>query len=279
MRRFIFSVLGLCLCFSLLHAGGGWTLKKGRGFFKTESRFLSGNSFFGDDGLVVSGLGNTSFYIHSFYGEYGLSDRFNLIGNIPLVWNQYQPVNQNPENLRTQIFGLGDIQLGLKYGFFQDKKYVLSTSLYLGIPTGTNPDANLSYVQTGDQEFNQQIQVDGGLSLYPIPAYVSLGTYYNHRTQSYSEEIGGYVQAGYSLNRWMIKIFASANFSLRNGSRVNPVQRYSIYLNNSEYLAFGPEIGYRVGEKLALGVGVDLAAVSRNILATPSFSAYLHYEL
>jgi len=180
MKNIFFGSILMVLFSTQVFAGGPWPQPKGKGYFKLSEWWTVFDQHYTDTGLIdpnlTSGIFNTAFY-----GEYGITDRLTLIGNANLFSRNY--VN----NLRSGTTGdliiegdalnsLGDIDLGVKYGLTKPgAKIPLALSLTFGIPSGTASGGRENNLATGDGEFNQILQLDGGtgFKLGNLSAYTS----------------------------------------------------------------------------------------------------------
>ena len=279
----ICTIAILALCTATVSAqGGGWTSGLLGGYFKLEQRALLAEDFFDKDGNIVS-IPRTGLLTTSFYGQFGVLDRLDVNVYVPLFVYNYQLGNSLTNLSKGSKGNIGDIKAGLKYGIIRDKPLVLSVGLRLDLPTGDKgaEDAlDIKRFQTGDGEFNQWIHADLGLSLWPVPAYVSAGVAFNNRNSSFSDEFNWYLSSGVSLFKIIsVKAEVAGLYALGNGAVENPEQLYGTFLNNSSYLSYGAEVSWRFLPKTGFSLGTDLASSGENILAGPSIYASLHLEL
>ncbi|MGB0525088.1 MAG: hypothetical protein ACPGJS_19095, partial [Flammeovirgaceae bacterium] len=184
-------------------AGGGWTKKKGTGYFKLSQWWLISDQHFTSTGAIdpnqTMGLFNTSIY-----AEYGLTDRFTSIVYAPLFsralfYNQISGTTGEVLTSGEAINSIGDTDITLKYGLIQDKKIVLSSSLMLGLPLGNNSGGSAGNLQTGDGEFNQMIRLDASTSLNikNLPTFYTIYAGVNNRTNGFSDEFRYGIEAGF----------------------------------------------------------------------------------
>ncbi len=261
----------------------GWPQPKGHGFFKLDFSFIRARSFYGPDGNIydINGsgtlLGN---YTTAFYGEYGITNKLTAIAYVPfLVRNT---VNEGVGAITGEVLqpglentAFGDVDLGLRYGFLKKGGFVLSGTLWLGIPSGDYQNPDLLY--TGDGEWNQQLRVEWGFGAarWYTNGYMGL----NNRTKDFSEEFRFQVEAGY----WLLKnkLLASAKLagveSFKNGSPTDSGN--GLFSNNVEYLS--PQLGltYEHNGKWGVSALVAGAFAGTNALASPSVSVGVYRKL
>ena len=239
---------------------------------------MLGSSFYNSLGEAVE-IPKTAVYTTSIYGELGLFWGLNLIANIPIFIHTSQE-GEDSTNTR-RLGGAGDITLGLEYGIIRNSPFVLSVSVLLGLPTGEDEVSADKLLQTGDGEFNQKFLLEAGFSFFPFPAYVSGGVSFNNRTEDFSDEGGFRLEGGVDFLRiFFAKVEFTSVFSLDNGDKVHPSNLYSLYLNNTQYNAFGGSVGvYLLPGRLGISLGADGAFSGTNILATPSYYGSVFFRL
>jgi len=279
MKRVV-GFLVILVSTSLQLTAGGWLQKKDEGFFKLNQSIIHGNQFFNGAGEQTDII-TTGVYQTSLYAEYGISNKFNLIGYLPFI----SRLTLNDVAFASGRFqegdeftSVGDVQLGIKYGIRQHKSLVISASLLLGLPIGNPEGGESGLLQTGDGEFNQLLMVDFGYG-FKKPFYTNLGVGFNNRTNGFSEEWVVTFELGYE---WKKKLIVAGKFatvqSLFNGEP-NGSAGNGIFSNNLEYVSFGPEISYRITEKLGATIGYQTASSGRYILAAPAYNFGVFFEL
>ncbi len=277
MKRIVFF---LCVVLSFhSFAGGGWSQKKGEGFFYLYQRMLRGKKFFANDKSIVN-IATTGAYFTSLYGEYGVTNRLTAIGTVPL----FVRVTKNAVDYSSglyipgdQVNSFGDVDLGLKYGLIQDKPVVLAVSLLAGIPSGNPKGGSSEILQTGDGEFNQQVRFDvsGGFN---SGIYLSSYAGFNNRTNGFSDEFHYGIEVGYAKNKLLLMLKSTGVESFYNGNAA--IIQTGIFSNNIEYLSIGLEGGYYLDKAKKVGVlgGVNGAFFARNLLAVPSIHLGIFYQ-
>jgi len=79
----LFQILALVFVVQEASGQSGWTKTKGEGFFQTSFSTFNSKDYFTLDGerLVTNRFHQQSIV---FYGEYGVTDKFTIITNLPL---------------------------------------------------------------------------------------------------------------------------------------------------------------------------------------------------
>lgn len=258
---------------SVAFAGGGWVYKKSKGYFKLGQNVIRSPYFFDGDGNVVD-IPTVSLYTSSLYAEYGLSDRLTGVLYMPFfVRSTLNMVefNQSGSTISgDEINSFGDTNIGLKYGFFQDKPVVLAASLTLGIPLGSSEVSSERILQTGDGEFNQLIKLEASHSFHPKPFYVTTFFGFNNRTEGFSDEIHLGGEVGYTADKLFILMKIYNVSSLYNGDAAS-TNANGVFANNTEYFSYTPEVIYSLTEKFGLTAAAGFAFSGKQILASPNF--------
>jgi hypothetical protein len=272
IRIFIFAIL--IIINLLAFAGWGWVYGKNKGYFKIAQNSIRSPKFFASDGSIVD-IPTVSLYTTSIYGEYGITDRITAIAYIPFFvrstlnkveFNQSKTVIPGDE-----INSFGDSNIGLKYGFFQDKPVVLAASFMLGIPLGSSEVSSERILQTGDGEFNQLLKLEASHSFYPKPFYATATVGFNNRTNGFSDEFHAGIEAGITSNK-LIGIVRLYNVSsLYNGDGGNSGSN-GVFANNTEYLSFVPEVIFKASDKIGIAASGGFAFSGKQILAAPNWS-------
>lgn len=289
MNRTILIIFISVFCYSHLIAGGGWTQKKNKGYYKLSEWWIVFDEHYTDVGAIDPNI-TTGIFNTFLYAEYGLSDRVTGILNSSVFSRNYT------NNLISSITGnvliegealnaMGDTDLGLKYRLTQlNNPWAFSGSITLGIPTGKTNGGSQGNLQTGDGEFNQIIQFDLGRSLNIFrgnQTYFNTYLGFNHRTENFSEEIRFGFEFGIGIlnNRlWMIGKNNTIE-SLKNGATAEALNSTTIFANNTEFSSFAIELNYYLKDNL--GVSVSAAGASRGeiIAAAPSYSIGIFLDL
>ncbi|MEZ4959746.1 MAG: hypothetical protein R2830_08010 [Saprospiraceae bacterium] len=270
---FVVMLLPLTLC------AGVWPQPKGGGFFKLDHTFIIAGNFYDPAGEVqpLRTLGN---YTTSFYGEYGITNRFTGIAYLPF-WVR-NTLNETKGRQSGQIIepartndAFGDVNLGLKYGILTKTPVLLSASITLGLPTGDSD--NVDGLLTGDGEFNQLLTLEAGAGLGK--GWVSGGIGYNNRTQGFADEFRFGLEAGVKLSKGrLLLIFKLDGIQALNNSNAG-VQGNALFSNEVEFLSPQVEAAWKLNEKWGVSYRFGGAVSGQNVLAAPSHSFGVFYQL
>ncbi len=288
MKKVILTSAIFLFCIYSVSAGGPWPQRKGFGYFKLSEWWIVFDRHYTDSGLtdpnVTTGIFNTSFY-----GEYGVTDRFTVGINAPLLSRTYM------NNLRSTatdeiivpgeaINTIGDIDLAFKYGLTKPgAKIPISATLTLGLPTGKTSGGSQGNLQTGDGEFNQLFQIDAGtgFKLNNVSAYASTYVGINHRTKEFSEEFRFGLEFGVGL--FKEKLWVNSKFNLlesfQNGATAETTTSTSLFANNAEYAAISFEAAYYIKKGWGISAGYGTAFRGQIIAAAPSYNVGVFFDM
>lgn len=274
--------------FHSLFAGGPWPQAKGKGYFKISEWWTVFDEHYTDQGLrdpnLTSGIFNTTFY-----GEYGITDRFTAILNSPIFSRNY--INNLRSGTTQEIIfegeslnGIGDIDLAFKYGITKPGSSIpVSITIGVGLPTGNAQGGTQGNLQLGDGEFNQNIQVDLGKSLNigKQSAYFSTYAGFNNRTNGFSEEFryGLELGTGFINNKLWIAGKLNAIKSFKNGDTRETTTNTSLFANNAEFTSLALDVNLYLTKKLGVSVSYAAAVNGKIIAAAPAYSVGVFYDL
>ena len=266
-------------------SGGGWTKEKGTGFFKIGQWWIISDEHFTSTGKIDPN-GTRGTFLTSIYGEYGITDRITGVVYFPffarsLVYDQVSETNGSVIIPGEAINSVGDLDISVKYGLIQNKPFVLSATLTLGIPTGNDSGGSDGSLQTGDGEFNQMITIDASRSVkwgdtYP---YFSAYAAFNNRTNGFSDEFRYGFEAGVTKGKitFLTRLFGVTSF--QNGEDNFDMSGTSIFGNNAEYFTIAPELAYSFSDKVGISATYFHPISGKLIFSNPAYSVGLFFNM
>jgi hypothetical protein len=277
MKRRIVFVLAFILS-TTTFAGGGWTQKKGNGFFSLSQRMIAGTYYANSEGIITQSPLLTAFTTN-LYAEYGITDNLTGIFYSPFATALGREAGTDSlGNAFTadNAFGFGDMDFGLKYKVL-DSKVKIAVSVILGVPSGNYNAGTTGTLHLGDGEFNQLGMVDFSGSFgkgFFGTAFVG----FNNRTNGFSDEIHAGGELGWQKNKFTTILKVYARNSLFNEVRKDsPIP--GIYSDNLEYIAISPYFMYKLTDKWGVSAEAGFATFARNIIASPSISLGVFFDL
>ena len=262
-----------------------WTQKKGTGYYKVGAWFLEANQHYTDKGLLDPNA-TRGIFVTNLYGRHGITDKITLVGYIPFTrvyQNEQIFTSGNPGQPGEAVNSFGDIDLAVEVQIFKRPKWVLATSLTLGVPSGNNSDGSDGSYQTGDEEFNQIVKVlarnSFKIAKHSFYAKGSLGV--NNRSNGYSDEIRLGFEIGSQVfkNKFLLLVRLNTIQSFFNGSLSAENSNGSIFANNVEVTNLGGEINYFITKKWSASFGYSIPLSGKNIYKATALAGGIAYKL
>ena len=276
----------LLLCLNLLAAStfaqSGWTRRKNTYFAKLAYSYFQSSNYYNPSGEKMT----TSLFRQqsvTFYGEYGVTDRFTVILHAPLFKaNGYETTNT--------VYGIGDLKAEFKYRLL--KNIPLALSIAPEFPTGSRNNYATNKLNsqdqinlpTGDGEFNVWTTLAGSASFHPVPAYVSFSVAFNYRTRyediNFRNQLKYAAEAGYKIaNTVWVNATLAAQQSLGEQSGVTDFVRG----DGTEFTALSLGAAYEFRSHWSVTAQVwsynDIIFSRRNIYSAPTYSIGFYYEI
>ncbi|WP_423998281.1 hypothetical protein [Maribacter sp. IgM3_T14_3] len=224
------NITFICCCFFAFYtqAQSGWT-REAKGFYlQASAAHFSSNTYYTTEGRLADqgSTFNTSALL--IYGEYGISDRFTAIVDLPLV-------RLNSFSTTETVGGVGNIQLGVKYKLL--KSFPLSLQVALDIPT--NDGSNFAQsnnanafgefdeinLPVSDGEFNVWTTLAASHGFKNGKTYASAFSSVNFRTEDFSNQFQAGVELGhlffdklYLIGKLKIQERLSSENNVQSGS-------------------------------------------------------------
>ncbi|WP_321826708.1 hypothetical protein [Maribacter dokdonensis] len=222
--------LGICFCLLTvgLQAQSGWT-REAKGFYlQASASYFSSNNYYTTEGRLADQGSDFRTSGLLLYGEYGISDRFTAIVDLPIV-------RLNSFSTTETVAGVGNIRLGVKYKLL--KSFPLSLQVALDIPTndGTNfarsnePNAFGQFdeinLPVSDGEFNIWTTLAASHGFKNGKTYASAFSSVNFRTEGFSNQFQAGVELGhlffnklYLIGKLKIQERLSSENNVQSGS-------------------------------------------------------------
>lgn len=271
-------LLSILLTQSAVFAGGGWTQKKGDGFFLLSQRVIAGEFYANSEGNIVESP-LLACFTTNFYGEYGFTDKLTGILYTPFLTSLSRAGGIDANGnifLQDDAFGFGDIDLSVKYKLLSKKVHVAAT-LTAGIPTGNLNAGSTGTLHLGDGEFSQMLRVDASSS-FKKGMFATIFAGFNNRTKGFSDEIHYGGEFGWQKNKFTTILKIYGRKSLFNEPRKDsPIP--GIYSDNLEYFSISPQFLYKVKGNVGILAEGGFALAARNIIAAPSITLGVFWDL
>lgn len=263
--------LGVMFCFSAELLAGGWTQKKGDVYAKITTGFVRATEQFkgtGRKNLVYARQKhpitefNTSVYV-----EYGLTDRWTVIGYVP-----YKDIEIKTADFIRETRGQGDMNFAVKYHLLDRGPAVFSSQLMMKLPARYD-EAHSPALGTGNIDVD--LRLLAGYSFWPVPAYASAEVGFRQRFGSQENEIPYFAEAGYTIrDRVMLKVYADGVQTLGSTDVFDPFRPPTA----SSFLKVGPGISVKVTAGFEINVDYGNIISGENILKSREFLFGIAYK-
>ena len=193
-----------------------WVQPKGGYFFKLASGYLETDevyNFRGDlEHISERDFGVTNWFRDvtlEAYLEYGLWERLTLVGKLPFKILTTVRIESLAgfEGARFEITngGLSDLMLWLRTPLIR-KRIAISFQPGVKIPLGYEREPDNLGPPLGTSYVDAEANLYAGISLYPLPGYISGGAGYRHRGGPFADEIPFSVEGGVTIGRLFAKL-------------------------------------------------------------------------
>jgi protein XagA len=278
MRRHHLKAVALAMIFIMAFAtacfAGAWTPKQHAFYDKLAFNYYSSGKNFDSTGYRVGTANNGTFtdYNISNYFEYGLLDNLTLINSLTYKW-----LVNDSDLSRSKGYGIGDIDLGLRYKLLDHEKIgIVSSQLLFKIP---GPYDRKDPLPLGNGQLDTEIKLLYGRSLYPwIPGYGNVELGYRWRYDGPSDEVRYLVEFGVDITR---SLFTRAKLdgilSVNNGKKIdgsgNPTTT-----NNFDLGKLDLTLGYKITPAWGVEASYVPAIYGQNTAAGATYTLGIYFK-
>ncbi|GFE62630.1 hypothetical protein [Geobacter sp. AOG2] len=252
---------------------GAWTAPKNAFYEKLSYNYYYAHETFDSSGNRGGTANGGTFTDHnvSNYFEYGLTNDLTALNSLTYKWLE----NEDNSN-RSKAYGLGDVDLGLRYKLLDSAVGIVSTQLLVKIP-GTYDKTDP--LPLGNDQVDTELRLLYGRSLYPvIPGYGNVEIGYRWRADGPSDEVRYLIEFGVDITK---SIFTRAKLdgtlSVDNGrkqdSSGNPTTT-----NNFDLGKLDLTVGYKVTPTWGVEVGYRPEIYGQNTAAGANYSLSVYFK-
>lgn len=251
---------------------GAWTQKQGHLYDRLAVNYYFADRNFDSDGDRVDFANDGEFtdYNLSNYLEYGLTDTLTVLNSVA-----YKRIQSDDDLREETTWGIGDIDLGLRYKLLENKAGIFSVQGLAKIPEAYDEDDRLPL---GNGQYDLEAKLLYGRSLWPvIPGYTNVELGYRWRDQAPSDEIRYLVEFGVDLSKdFYTRAKLDGIYSLDNGSRRddsgNPTTT-----NNFDLGKLDLTVGYKLTPAWGVEVAYTPAIYGQNTAAGATYTLALFF--
>ncbi len=268
----------ICCCLSMLNlpAQSPWLYKKKQGFYQIQTTFLA----FPYTSLAVGRPTESTVDLNRevytadilAYLEYGIANRWNIIGKIPFRYTSTGDETDqlyHPELLEEgSLTGLSNLEFAAKYQLM-DQSWKMAASLRTILNTGSQDlekGLTTGYDYTGMGLFGHVGRSVGKRS------YVFTDLGFVVTTNDFSDYLQQHIEGGHRFGKaFWIRLTVDIKKSLKNGDYDNTtLLQTGLSPNDQEWIGFGAGIAYETRDKLGFNLSTGGAFVAEYVgLAAP----------
>ncbi|UCH85559.1 MAG: hypothetical protein JSW50_07700 [Candidatus Latescibacterota bacterium] len=272
-----------------------WVKSRGEYFLKLYGAYLYTTQEFDSNGELQdlfeedASKTDASFRDISFVGylEYGLTDNLTLVTELPFrIFTSEETVVAGPGLMRKVSRtngGLSDLTVHLRVPILK-KSLAWSVQGGIKIPLGYEKVPDNGGPALGTGELDAELTTHAGLSLYPIPAYLSGGVGYRFRGGEFNDEILYDAEAGITLGRLFVKLRVEGVENTHNppdvaGSTIVISPREgtitTIVVGDQNYVKILPTLSFDLNDNAAITAEAFHTVAGNNTLAGTTYAAGL----
>ncbi|MFZ2445232.1 MAG: hypothetical protein WAW37_02650 [Syntrophobacteraceae bacterium] len=207
-------IVTACICILLTASqcgAGAWTMGKGQFYERVAFNYYYADEQFGVKKSWTTFRSFTDMNVSNYF-EYGITDRFTLINAL-----YYKDLEKQEAFSNVDASGVGDIDLGLKAKLLEGSWGVLSTQGLAKFPGFYDKNDALPL---GNGQYDTELRVLYGRSLYPFPGYVNFEIGYRWRLDDPSDELRYLAEFGMDFTRDLYgRIKLDGILSMDNGAK------------------------------------------------------------
>lgn len=251
------SFLCLIMFLSLTtKAQNAWTKEKGELYTLFNFTSIANyGSLFNNDGESIALERSITERTFQLYGEFGVSNTFTFIANVPLRNFQSKDALVDTPTLNSgSLNALGNIELGIRQRLYSNKGFTASAQLKTALNTSTYDEP--IGLRSDLDAFSIVPTVSVGKSL--DIGYIQLFGGYAWHSNNYSGHVkwGGELGLSVLEKHWVI-LFLDIYDALDNGDRIDDVnnQLTGLFLNGQEYGGIGLKLIIELPKDFDLNFG------------------------
>ncbi|MEZ4884080.1 MAG: hypothetical protein R3E32_05010 [Chitinophagales bacterium] len=285
MKFYTYLLIVCCfMCFFEVQAQNGWTRKAKGLYAQAAISTFSSNNYYNTDGELFNAGSTFQSRGLLLYGEYGLTDRFTAMLDLPLLM-------LNSFNTTETVAGIGNAKLGLKYRLLKN----IPISLQVDFEVPTDDGIKLSNAKepnslgmidqinlpTSDGEFNVWTTLAASQSTSNGKTFGSVYTSLNLRTESFSNQL----QVGLELGHLFFdKLYLIGKVKIQDklSSDSGSPSASFLYGEGTTFTSYGLTTMYKLDKHLNLVASfsdfTDVIVKRRNIYDGTTFSVGVALE-
>lgn len=276
MLKKIVPLLLLCTvcCVSQTFAGA-WTQQSGSSYNRLTLNYYSADHNFDNDGdrKEMSANGKFTDINLNYYVEYGITDSLTVIGSA-----YYKQIKHDDDNIEIKTYGIGDVDLGLKYRLLNLPSGALAVQGLVKIPELYDENDTMPL---GNGQYDYEMRLLFGQSLaYLFPGYFNVEFGYRWRAEAPSDEYRYLVEVGSDLTeKTYFRVKLDGLISANNGDSAVSISGNPTMTTEYDLLKLDVAFGYRIDDAWGWEAVYTPALSGENTAVGATYALALTYKI
>jgi len=225
--------------------GGAWTQEQRHSYNRLAVNYFYSEKEYLDDSdrAVYENGGSFQDANLNYYFEYGLTDKLTAITSL-----YYKQLRRDDDTIDVKTYGVGDVDLALKYKVLENVAGVFSAQVLVKVPEFYDEDDTLPL---GNGQYDVEFRLLYGRSLYPlIPGYYNLEAGYRWRAEDPADEFRFLVEVGSDLGAGFYgRVKLDGLLGLNNGDETMDQYGNPTITNDFDLVKLDLTCGYQLSEQ------------------------------
>ncbi|MDY0190019.1 MAG: hypothetical protein RBR22_04720 [Desulfuromonas sp.] len=276
MLKKIVPLLLLCTvcCVSQTFAGA-WTQQSGSSYNRLTLNYYSADHNFDNDGdrKEMSANGKFTDTNLNYYVEYGITDDLTVIGSA-----YYKQIKHDDDSIEIKTYGIGDVDLGLKYRLLNLPAGALAVQGLVKVPELYDENDTMPL---GNGQYDYEMRLLFGQSLaYLFPGYFNVEFGYRWRAEEPSDEYRYLVEVGSDITaKTYLRVKLDGLISANNGDSAVYVSGNPTMTTEYDLLKLDVAFGYRIDDAWGWEAVYTPALSGENTAVGATYAFALTYKI
>lgn len=275
LKKTLLPLFLLVLCCASQVFAGAWTQQAGTAYNRLSGNYYAADRNFDDDGdrKKMANDGKFTDVNLNYYVEYGVTDAATVIASV-----YYKQIKHDDDTIEMKTYGLGDVDLGLKYRLMQFSGGVLAIQGLVKIPELYDENDSLPL---GNGQYDVEARILFGHSLaYLFPGYCNFELGYRWRFEEPSDEYRYLIEVGSDLtDQWYARVKLDGLLSANNGDEMVDASGNPTITTEYDLLKLDVAVGYRIDDAWGWEAVYTPALCGENTAVGATYTLALTYQL